>query len=617
MLLLACSAPRGNFLDVDLRTDLSPGREMSGVVVEVIDPSRTGMGLTLEQGYLVRPEDDDFVRGERVGAFEGLASGEKRVRVTVLGLRNVPFLVREVAVDLQGDLVMTVLMTRNCRGVMCPEGTACVDGACQSETCVAGAPGCATTCATDGDCLAASSCVRTQCVEGACFAQLDDGRCSSREMCTVAGCVEREGCRDDLECDDGVPCTTDVCGGDGVCRNEADDAACDDGNDCTMDVCVAGTGCRSTPDDTASCDDGFFCNGADACAGGVCSVHEGSPCPTVCNEMAEACEACETDLNCGALEFGPWGECEYSAECANDGTRARTNQRPSCVMGSCELVPEVETEACSRSSDGAMCASGVCSGGACRACGDEGELCCAADTCSMGTACVGGDCELCGRHAEPCCSGADECESDDLTCQGGACRWPGSRMCVAGTSSTCRSNGGTWTGTQCCFDDVSVCAGGSSTTCRSGGGMWSGTQCCVSDVTQCVAGTSTSCRSEGHVWTGNTCCVSRRHCTNGTSTSCRSAGGDWTGNLCCLDQDECVDGTSTSCRADDGAWTGSACCHGPDIQCVAGSPTSCRADGGAWTGDFCCVPDDLSCTSGSSSSCRAAGGIWTGSLCCA
>src|SRR5262245_8411499 len=61
--------------------------------------------------------------------------------------------------------------------------------------------------------------------------------------------------------------------------------------------------CRPTVDGTA-CSDGVFCNGADQCRAGACTVHAGSPCPgpdgdgdcaESCDEAADACTAADPD----------------------------------------------------------------------------------------------------------------------------------------------------------------------------------------------------------------------------------------------------------------------------------------------------------------------------------
>jgi hypothetical protein len=65
-------------------------------------------------------------------------------------------------------------------------------------------------------------------------------------------------------------------------------ADCDDGNVCTDDACAGGQ-CVNT-NNAAACNDGLFCNGADTCEGGSCSVHAGDPCaPNPCDEQSDQC----------------------------------------------------------------------------------------------------------------------------------------------------------------------------------------------------------------------------------------------------------------------------------------------------------------------------------------
>jgi cysteine-rich repeat protein len=91
---------------------------------------------------------------------------------------------------------------------------------------------------------------------------------------------------------------------------------CDDGNRapgdgcsaaCTVESCRTCSGepsvCTPRADGT-SCSDGVFCNGADQCRAGSCTVHAGSPCPgpdgdgdcaESCDEAADDCTAADPD----------------------------------------------------------------------------------------------------------------------------------------------------------------------------------------------------------------------------------------------------------------------------------------------------------------------------------
>jgi uncharacterized delta-60 repeat protein len=61
-------------------------------------------------------------------------------------------------------------------------------------------------------------------------------------------------------------------------------------NPCLIcDVFTSQTGWSNN--DGAACDDGLFCNGADACAAGTCSAHAGDPCNAdeTCDEASDVC----------------------------------------------------------------------------------------------------------------------------------------------------------------------------------------------------------------------------------------------------------------------------------------------------------------------------------------
>jgi cysteine-rich repeat protein len=77
--------------------------------------------------------------------------------------------------------------------------------------------------------------------------------------------------------------------------------ACDDGNLAPGDCCDAR--CRIVATGTP-CDDGVFCDGADACDAGTCGLHAGDPCAgateclNTCDEAARHCLS-PADTPCG------------------------------------------------------------------------------------------------------------------------------------------------------------------------------------------------------------------------------------------------------------------------------------------------------------------------------
>jgi hypothetical protein len=149
-----------------------------------------------------------------------------------------------------------------CQGVQCDQPPAPV---CQDEFTLRVYDG-------PGQCQAAGQCrypfEDLRCETGVCLAGACQGGCGG------GGCVS------DAECDDGNPCTVEVCQG-ACCYSDPqpDGLACDDGDECTAgDACQAGVcrglpvpGCRPCRED-ADCDDGDVCT-ADRCENQGC-VHE-------------------------------------------------------------------------------------------------------------------------------------------------------------------------------------------------------------------------------------------------------------------------------------------------------------------------------------------------------
>lgn len=75
-----------------------------------------------------------------------------------------------------------------------------------------------------------------------------------------------------------------------------------DGEVCTNDQCDGTSPNCQHLANTVACDNGFFCDGSDTCAGGSCSVHAGNPCvgpdgdancAESCNETGDTCTAAD------------------------------------------------------------------------------------------------------------------------------------------------------------------------------------------------------------------------------------------------------------------------------------------------------------------------------------
>ncbi|MFQ5592102.1 MAG: hypothetical protein ACE5HE_13135, partial [Phycisphaerae bacterium] len=143
-----------------------------------------------------------------------------------------------------------------------------------------------------------------------------DSDCDDGDPCTTDVCSGGSCSNTPINCDDGDACTTDSCSG-GVCFN--DPVSCDDGDACTTDTCDPGSGCSNTP---INCDDGDPCT-SDSCSGGVC-VND--PLPTCCGDTF--CDTGEDSCNCPADCGAPPGsetnctdgideDCDGSTDCAD------------------------------------------------------------------------------------------------------------------------------------------------------------------------------------------------------------------------------------------------------------------------------------------------------------
>lgn len=357
---------------------------------------------------------------------------------------------------------------------------------------------------------------------------------------------------------------------------------CNDGNDCTTDTCTSGS-CFHT-NNSGSCNDGLYCNGADTCSGGSCSIHAGNPCPPLDGDgnCSESCR--ESEDNCTAPD--PNG-----SPC-NDGLFC--NGTDSCSSGSCSAHsgnpcpgPDGDadcTETCLESSDsctasdpngsvcndgnaqtsGDVCSSGTCAGTLIPVNCDDGNPCtvdtvngttCAHTAASFGTPCNdnlfcnGTDsCNngACSSHAGNPCPGPDgdancreSCDESANTCtandaNGAACN-DGS---AATTSDACTN--GTCAGTPISCDDNNPCTVDtlSGTTCLHTAAAF-GTAC--NDGVYCN-GTDACNAGACSVHAGNPC-----------------ASGPVCANVCNEDADNCFVAANTSCTADGNLCTSDVC----------------------------------------------------------
>ena len=178
----------------------------------------------------------------------------------------------------------------------CNDGNPCTIDYCKSPS------GCATfqnigSC-EDGDaCTTGDTCSGNACKSGGPL------NCDDKNDCTADSCDAKLGCQHaavaNKPCSDGDSCTSGDACANGVCKG-AVSATCDDGNPCTKDVC--GTkGCESTP-----LADGDSCGSGQVCKTGLCvkfCLNDGM-CPGGCVCGTGTCAYPEWTVD-GELPFTP------------------------------------------------------------------------------------------------------------------------------------------------------------------------------------------------------------------------------------------------------------------------------------------------------------------------
>jgi hypothetical protein len=193
LVALAFGCETDHALVIDLVTDLEPGVELYSLRTEVLH-SGGGETVTMDARF-----GQDFLGGQRIAELDGIGDGSTTTRVFLLGPVGEELLTRTIVVQVNGDTGFTVLATRSCAPVVCPDPagdpllTTCVGGRCVDEHCTVessescGTPGCM----TDSDCGPASvACARQVCIGGECLQEGLDAMCGAGEYCDVTmGCA--------------------------------------------------------------------------------------------------------------------------------------------------------------------------------------------------------------------------------------------------------------------------------------------------------------------------------------------------------------------------------------------------------------------------------------------
>ena len=471
------------------------------------------------------------------------------------------------------------------------------DAACLATQCDPGSGECSWVTTNDGEacsdsnvCTLNDSCEGGTCIGGA-QANCNDGNPCTDDVCDSAlGCGHQD---NEEPCEDGDVCTVgDQCGG-GACLSGLP-LDCDDDNPCTDDFCDPAVGCVHQ-NSQAACDDQNMCTIVDQCAGGQCigtvilDCDDGNICTTDGCGPALGClythnslpcddgNACTTGENCST------GSCQGSMPLnCNDGNP--------CTDDSCHPL-----EGCQHTAneapctDGDVCTTGdvchaqVCTGQGLLACDDANP--CTADSCDALQGClhasVDGECDdgnactpldacaggFCAGTGLLDCNDQDPCTNDWCDPASGCVHKFSSAPCsddnVCTTGDICAGGECLGTGTLGC-DDGNACTDDSCD--PQSGCVHSPNQGACDDQNPCTA--NDQCVVGVCKGLGLTDCNDQDPCTN-----------DWCdfqeGCLHMLNQAPCDDGDA--CTAED---------HCADGLCASGIPIDCDDDN-VCTDDSC------------------------------
>jgi hypothetical protein len=331
-------------------------------------------------------------------------------------------------------------------------------------------------------------------------------------------------------CDDGNTVSGDCCSA--TCDAEAPGPCGSDGNDCTTDACNGSGQCVHTPN-SAACNDGLFCNGADSCSAGACTVHAGDPCGAgaecnrTCNEAADHCAA-----PAGTLCSDDGNGCTDD-RCNGSGACAHPNNSAPC-------------------SDGLFCnGADTCSGGSCAAH--------AGNPCSAGAECN----RTCNEAADHCAAPAGTgCSDDGNGCTDDRCN--GSGVCTHPNNSAPCSDGLFCNGSD-------TCSGGSCAL-HSGDPCASGAECnrtCNEVADHCAAPAGTACPADPNGCTDDVC-DGAGSCGHPHNTlPCDDGNACTVGDTCAAGS--CISGPSPPC--------GRCAACDPSLGCVVRPRNGCKQTG--------------------------------------
>lgn len=302
---------------------------------------------------------------------------------------------------------------------VCDDGNPCTDDYCDAGGCVTKNKSDGTSCDNGTVCDGHETCLSGKCASAKPLV-CDDGKPCTQNLCdALTGCNYPN--NNVLPCSDGDPCTpTDVCTA-GACVGTGT-MVCNDGNPCTTDSCVKGKGCQfPAGSDGGTCDDGNGCTTNDKCSGGDCkgvgkSCDDGNDC-TIDNCANDTCVTPHAPVTSG-VQCDDGNPCTANTKCDGQGT-CSGGQRISCSGGNpcvsdacvdgkgCPDTPVFNNGADCTDNNGCTvgdkCAAGVCVPGVATSCVppvecwvgscDPAKGGCVFQTAQDGSPCTNGSCK--------------------------------------------------------------------------------------------------------------------------------------------------------------------------------------------------------------------------------
>jgi len=239
---------------------------------------------------------------------------------------------------------------------------------------IKGPPPSTTTTTTPGGCTPAQCQDGNPCTQDVCNNQnqcvhppaTDGTACDDGSACTLVDTCSSGICGGAFNCDDGIACTVDSCAG-GTCTHGGDNSICADASACTVNTCDAVFGCQTTnAADGTTCDDDN--NGVSGvCQNGVCQ--EGGACTPAQCEDGNPCtqDACNGQGQCVHPPAADGVPCDDHNACSPVDT---------CSSGIC--VGAVNCD------DGITCTVDSCAGGTCAHAAHD-AICADASACTVNT----------------------------------------------------------------------------------------------------------------------------------------------------------------------------------------------------------------------------------------